>query len=484
MNMLTLAVAVPLLAAACCAVIGSVVLRRIVTGVAVATVVAVGVVGLVETSDGQVLATRVGGFPPPFAIVFAADTFASLMLVVFSVIAAASLAYAALSGEDEAPRYHAAATALLGAAAGATLTADLFNLFVWIEVLLLSSYVLLTYGATGPRVRAGALYVATNFLASTLFLAGVGFVYATAGSVNLGVLRGAAASSDAVAFASLLIVVSLCVKAGLVPVHAWLPRAYPVAPPAVRALFSGTLTKVGVVALFRVVSVLFDGSDTLAMPLLVVAGVTMIVGVLGAVGRSSMGSILSFHMVSQMGYLVMALGLGTGPALAAGVFFLVQYVGVKTGLFLVAATVEVQEGTDELGRVGGLARRRPWLSAVFLVTALSLAGIPPFSGFVAKMSLVRAAFESADHWIAATAIVVSLFTLVSMVKVWNGVFWGDATEPAPRLPRSTAGLLAPAAFFALLTVVLGVGAEGLWSVSERAAGGLVDVAAYAQAVAT
>jgi multicomponent Na+:H+ antiporter subunit D len=486
---LPLAVAIPLLVAAICATVASAGARRALAFAAVASTGAIGVAGLVATADGEVVVAHVGGFPAPFAIPLVADAFSSLMLVVFAVAAACCLGFAALRNEDEAPRYHAAGLALVGAAAGATLTADLFNLFVWIEVLLLASYVLLTIGSTGDRVRAGAVYVATNFLGSTVFLAGVGLVYATAGSVNLGSLQGAAIGSDAVAVGATLILVALAVKAGLVPVHAWLPRAYPVAPAGVTALFSGTLTKVGVVAMYRVVWVLFDGGGSIATPILIVAGVTMVVGVVGAVGRTSMRGILSFHMVSQMGYLVMALGLRSAGAIAAGVFFLAQYIGVKTGLFLSAGAVEAGEGSDELTRLGGVARRRPWLAAVFLVSALSLAGIPPFSGFVAKLALVRAAFEERGYVIAAVAVVVSLFTLLSMVKIWNGVFWGeprtieDAETPpeAARSRRATA-VLAPAAFLAVVTLVLGLGAEGLWVLADRAARGLLDVAAYAGAV--
>ena len=490
---LPLAVAIPLLGAAVCAAVPGRWARRMIVGVCVVVVAAVGIAGLAATSDGQVVVTRMGGFPGPFAISFVADAFSSLMLVVFAVAAACCLAFAAAHGEDAAPRYHAAALALLAAAAGATLTADLFNLFVWIEVLLLASYVLLTTGSTARRVRAGAIYVATNFLGSTVFLLGVGLVYATAGTVNLGSLRGQAASSDAVAIGGVLVLVALAVKAGLVPVHAWLPRAYPAAPAGVTALFSGTLTKVGIVAMYRVVWVLFDGGQALAPVLLGVAGLTMIVGVLGAVGRTSMRGILSFHMVSQMGYLVMALGLRSAAAIAAGVFFLAQYIGVKTGLFLTAGAVHAEQGTDELGELCGLARRRPWLAATFLVTALSLAGLPPFSGFVAKLALVRAALDQAGYWIAAVAVAVSLLTLLSMVKIWNGAFWGTPSErdiadddaspaTASRRRRRTAALVAPASLLAVATLGLGLGAEGLWTLAERAARSLIDTTAYAGAV--
>jgi multicomponent Na+:H+ antiporter subunit D len=482
MNALALAPVVPLVTGAACAVIPNVTIRRILTAAGILTTGAVGVAALIATQGGEVLVSRVGGFPAPFAITLVADAFAALMLVVFAVVSGTSLVFAAVKGEDEAPRYHAAALALVAAAAGATLTADLFNLFVWIEVLLLASYVLLTLGATPARVRAGTIYVATNFLGSTAFLAGVALVYATAGTVNIGELRGAGLDSGAIAIGTTLILIALGVKAAVVPVHSWLPRSYPVATPGVAALFSGTLTKVGIVALYRIVWVVFDGGAPLRTPLLVLAVVTMVVGVLAALGRSSMRGILASHMVSQIGYLLLALGIGTQAAIAAGIFFLAQYIGVKAGLFLVAGAVEAESGTDDLDRVGGIARRRPWLAAAFLVVALSLAGLPPLSGFVAKFALIRAAFLDGTYWLGAAAISVSLLTLLSMIKIWNGAFWGSGRERVESADGAWS-LAAPAMFLAVVTIALGVGAEGLWAITDRAARALTDVAAYSGAVA-
>jgi multicomponent Na+:H+ antiporter subunit D len=484
--LLPLAAVAPLAAAIACPLVGATTARRILASASVAVTAAIGVAALFATGQEPVLVTRLGGFPAPFAIGFVADTLAALMLVVFSTITLVCLAFAAVADEDRAPRYHAGALALLGAAAGATLTGDLFNLFVWIEVLLMASYVLMSLDGARPHVRAGTIYIATNILGSTVFLVGVGLVYATAGTVNLGALQGATAD-PAVGIGIVLVLVALAVKAGLVPVHAWLPNAYPVAPAGVRALFSGTLTKVGVVAMFRIVWVVFDGGSSIAPALLVIAAVTMVVGVLGALGRSSIRGILSFHMVSQMGYLMMALGLGSVAGLTAGIFFLAQYVAVKCSLFLIGGAVEAESGGDELERTGGLAGRRPWLGAVFIVVALSLAGVPPLSGFVAKLALVRAAFVDGGYWIGAVAIGVSLLTLLSMVKIWNGAFWGLPPVPENRTaseggPYRARLIVAPAGALALVTIALGPGAQGLWSLAERGARGLVHAQAYVEAL--
>jgi multicomponent Na+:H+ antiporter subunit D len=439
------------------------------------------------TYDGTVVVSQVGGWPAPFAIPFAADAFTALMLTVSGLMVVTCTAFAIARRDDEHPMFHALALVLTAGVAGAYLTADLFNLYVWVEVMLIASYVLLTLEASPRRLRAGVVYVTANLMASVLLLAGVALIYGVTGTVNLAELAGAAATPGATAVAGVMVLGALGVKASLVPVHGWLPRAYPAAPPAVTALFSGLLTKVGVYAIYRVYSVVFGGAPGLRTPLLVVAALTMVLGVLGAVGRNTMRDILSFHMVSQIGYLLLGVGVFGPAGLAAGVFFMVQYIVVKTSLFLSAGAVEALEGTEDLDRLGGLARSRPLLAGAFAAAALSLAGFPPLSGFVAKLALVRAAFDGGHGWAAGVAVVVSFLTLLSMVKIWNGVFWGKQLDPvADRPPAPSRGrmraILAPAAITALLTVAIGLGAQGLWVMAERAGRMLADPSAFVRAV--
>ena len=227
-----------------------------------------------------------------------------------------------------------------------------------------------------------------------------------------------------------------------------------------------------------------DGFATVAIA---IAAVTMVVGVLGAVGGHGMRSILTFHMVSQIGYLVLPLGLWTRAAIAAGIFYLLQYVAVKGALLLTAAAVDRLEGSDELADLGGLMRSRFWLGIAFLLPALALAGIPPTSGFVGKFLLVRAAFEAGSFWAGATAIAVSLLTLLSMIKIFNGAFWGERpdvaapTRPAPSTLRTRVMVGLPLAV-GVATIVLGIGASGLLTLAGTAADVLVDPTAYLTAV--
>ena len=463
-------------------------LQRTLTWVTLGTVLALSLALLTEVRAGGPLSVDVGGFPRGLAIVLGVDVLSALMLTIGSSMTLVGSVFAALSSEDDHPLFHPLILILWSGVALAFVTADLFNLFVAFEIMLIASYVLLTLRGGARQVRAGVLYVGTNLLASTAFLLGVGLIYGAVGTVNLAAVA-TAVRTDAGAMAGLtILLVAIVAKASLVPLHGWLPRTYVEAPPVVTAIFSALLTKAGVYVLYRLGSVVLVELDGFLTLMLVLAAVTMVVGVLGAVGGHDMRGILTFHMVSQVGYLVLPLGVWTRGAIVAGLFYLVQYVAVKGALFLAAATVVRLEGTDDLGRLGGLMRTRPWLGVAFLLPALALAGIPPTSGFLGKYLLVRAAFEAEAFWAGATAVVVSLFTLLSMIKIFNGAFWGDAPTDADTTASEpsraavtrvrTQAMIAVPLTIGLAALVLGPAAGGLLEVVGDAADALLDPAAY------
>lgn len=450
-----------------------------------ALVLLLGAAFLVATLDGTPLSLNISGWPPGFAIMFAVDAFSALMLCVSAILVLAGLGYAAASGDDADPRFAPLVSLLAAGVYGAFLTADLFDLFVFVEVMLVPSYALLTMAGARPgQVAAGRIYVTVNLLASTVFLAGVALLYGVTGTVNIAELNGAALRSVPVAIAGAVVLTALAIKAAVVPLHGWLPRTYPYAPPAVTLLFSGLLTKVGVYAIMRIYAVLFDGAPQYRWAIMTAALATMVVGVLGAVGEQTMRGILSFHLVSQIGYILLGLALFTTAGIAAAIFFMIQYVLVKAALLACAGAVETAYGTGRLDRLGGLSQCAPLLAAVFMTAALSLAGLPPLSGFVGKLGLVRATFLAGQHVAVAVAIAVSLLTLMSMIKIWGGAFWGDptaATETPAPAPRRAA-LTAPALVLAVPSLVLGIGAQPLLTAATAAATGLVDTATYVRAV--
>ncbi|HVL91097.1 MAG TPA: proton-conducting transporter membrane subunit, partial [Actinomycetota bacterium] len=251
-RLLVLPVAIPLLAAALTLLMRSkLAIQRALSVAASAAVLAFAIALVARTAGGEALAARIGGFPGPFAISFAADTFSALMLTVAALMVLVCTAFAIASRDRERPLLHPLILVLEAGVSGSFLTADLFNLFVFFEVMLISSYVLLTLGGSKSQVRSGTIYVATNLLGSTILLAGVGLTYAIAGTVNMASLASLEDPLRRLAVPGAMLLIAFAVKAALVPVHGWLPSAYPSARPAVAALFSGLLTKVGVYALYR-----------------------------------------------------------------------------------------------------------------------------------------------------------------------------------------------------------------------------------------
>jgi multicomponent Na+:H+ antiporter subunit D len=285
----------------------------------------------------------------------------------------------------------------------------------------------------------------------------------------------------------LLLLVVFGIKAAIFPLFFWLPDSYPTAPTPVTAIFAGLLTKVGVYAIIRTQTLLFapDGPDTL---LLFIAGATMLAGVLGAIAQDDVKRILSFHIVSQIGYMILGLGLFTLAGLAGAIFYIVHHIVVKTTLFLVGGLVEEATGTGALKRVGGLLRSAPVIAALFLVPALSLAGLPPFSGFVAKLALVQAGLAEGRHVVVGVSLVVSLLTLFSMTKIWAGVFWGvPEVAPPKRLEvgerlRSPRWMVAPTAALVLISLAIAGGAGPLYDLSADAAATLLEREPYIRAV--
>lgn len=555
-SLLPLFVAVPLLAGGLLVLAGE---RHRIQSTVMFTVLGVSLVAsvllVIELADGATIAHGAGGWPFGVSIPFAADMFTALMLLTTSILAVVCAWFAEASGFTRQRYFAPLVLILMVGVNGSLLTADLFNFFVFIEVMLLPSYglyVLVTSGRSGLRMIEGIrLYVSANLLASTMLLAGVAFVYGTAGTVNLGELAGMAGEDPAVALSMAIVMLAMMIKAAVVPVHSWLARTYPYTSPAVTALFSGLHTKVGVYAVYRFYAVTFEGDTRWLWIGVLLFSLTMLLGVLGAVGEKGSREILVFHMVSQLGYILLGVALFTELGLTAGIFYLVHHMLVKAALFMATGAVEVRYGTGEIGKVSEVARREPVIAVAFFIAALSLAGIPPFSGFVAKFSLMVGAWEAGEIAAVVVMVLVSLVTLLSMLKIWGGIFWGNPapdpterasakTEPvrpggagapeqggrivtesatAPTAPVVTAAdgeepdrtpvqepkptvapgygppgedavpgrrisgwLAAPAVILAVATVVIGLGAEVLLSLSETAAHNLLDISGYVEAV--
>jgi len=406
-------------------------------------------------------------------------------------VMAVAVAVFALGSLDEGRErfgYYPLFHVLLMGVCGAVLTGDLFNLYVWFEVMLIAAFVLLVLGGERAQLEGGVKYVTLNLISSAVFLAAAGITYGAVGTLNLADLaqRLPLLPHPAVARTlALLLLVAFGVKAAIFPLFFWLPASYHTPPVAVTTLFSGLLTKVGVYALIRVFTLALPIDGTMQSLLLAVAGLTMVSGVLGAIAQHEMRRLLAFHVVSQIGYLIMGLGLASPLALAGAVFFIVHVTLAKSALFLVGGIAQRLRGSGELDRLGGLYRDHPWISLLFLVPALALAGVPPLSGFWAKLLLVQAGLAGLHWWITGTALAVSLLTLLSMTKIWAAAFWSppaDGATASGLAPRQLLLLAAPVAALGLLTVLLGIGAGPAVTLAQQTAAQLLDPAAYVGAV--
>ncbi len=431
---------------------------------------------------------QVGGWQAPFGISLVADFLASIMIVVTAVVAFCAVLYSLVSTPSAHIKfgYFPLLHLLLAGVSGAFLTGDLFNLFVWFEVMLLASFGLLTLGGERAQMEGAIKYVTINLFSSALFLSAIGLLYGSVGTLNmadLAVKLQDVEQQGLVNAIALMFMVSFSIKAGAFPFFFWLPASYHTPIIAVSAVFAGLLTKVGVYALYRMFSLVFTGDIAFTHEILLWVGVlTMLSGVLGAASQFEIRRILSFHIISQIGYMILALAIFTPAAIAGGVFYLFHHIIVKTNLFLIAGLTQMLQGTYELKQMGSLYRQRPWLAALFLIPAMSLAGLPPLSGFFAKFLVIEAGISS-QQWVATgVALFVGLLTLYSMIKIWAEAFWKaqpEANDKAISLPLL--GVI-PVALMAAMTLVIGLYAEPFIQLSQATGEQLLAPATYIQAV--
>ncbi|HUP44070.1 MAG TPA: Na+/H+ antiporter subunit D [Thermoanaerobaculia bacterium] len=467
--------------------------RRTQRAIAVAAslgLLASAIVLLVSVRRVGMIVTEIGSWPAPFGIVLVADLLSALMILVSAIIVVATIIYSLTSIDARHERfgYYPLIMLLMMGVNGAFLTGDIFNLYVWFEVMLISSFVLMVLGAEREQIESGIKYVTLNLASSAFFLTGVGILYAVTGALNMADIARSLPNVTQPALVqaiSVIFLVAFGIKAAVFPLFFWLPASYHTPPAAVSAIFAGLLTKVGVYALIRVFTLLFVQDPEFTHRLiLVIAGLTMITGVLGAVAQNEFRRILSFHIISQIGYMIMGLGIFTRLALAASIFYVLHHIIVKANLFFVSGIVHRIRGTYDLKRLGGIQTLSPMLSLLFLVPAMSLAGVPPLSGFFAKLGLIRAGISAEEYLIVAAAVVTGFFTLFSMTKIWNEAFWKPAPEPRelPEWRGAARAMMVPVGALALLTILIGLGSGWLFSVSLEASDQILDQALYLRTV--
>lgn len=442
--LISLPIVLPLLGAAVTLVLRRTIRgQRVVAGLTLVALLIDTALLLVRVDADGPLAAQAGSWPAPMGITLVADRSSALLACVSAAMLLAVLQYATgqglgmrPGGRTEAGRFVFAPVYLV-LAAGVSfcfLTGDLFNLFVAFEVMLIASYVLVSLNADPDGVRASMTYIVVSLLASGLFVSTVGLVYAATGTVNLADLFAATGELPAGmrnALALMLIAV-FGIKAALFPLYFWLPDSYPLAPSPVTAVFAGLLTKVGVYAIIRTQAIAFPDVHPVTGPvLLVAAGATLLFGIFGSIAQNEIKRVLSFTIVSHIGFMIMGLGLFTVAGIAGALFYVVHHIVTQTTLFCVEGLIERRTGISAMDRISGLATSSPLLGLLYALPALGLAGFPPTSGFIGKAALVRAGVEIGSWPIVVVALIVSLLTVYAMARVWGIVFWGSPSDTVP-----------------------------------------------------
>jgi multicomponent Na+:H+ antiporter subunit D len=466
-------VLVPLATALLIVLVGQrLVLRRLVSLAGVVALVAATLALLVEVAEAGRVAVALGGWPLPFAIELAADRLGAALALVTALLGLAALLQQ-MSGADpgaESPTLHALVHGLLAAVCAAFLAADLFNLYVWFELMLIAALGLLAYGGAARHLDACLKYFSLNMVGTLLLLTAVALLYGATGQLNLAALSAADLPPATVA----LLLVAFLIKAGAFPFFAWLPASYHTLPSPVLALFGGLLSKVGVYAVLRTLGDLYHEAPPVFYETLGwIAVATMVAGVLGAAYHWDLRRVLAFHIVSQIGYMLLGVALASAAGAAATLFFTLHNILAKASLFLIAGIAWRAAGHYDLRRIGGLLAGRPGLAVLFGVSALSLVGVPPLWGFWAKLDLIRETLLQGRYLWGGTALAVSALTLYSMTKIWIEAFWKP--HPEGRDTGAVAGLgPAYAAVALLVALLLGVGLapEVLVRFSEAAAASL------------
>ncbi len=435
-------------------------------------------------------AVQMGNWPAPFGISLVADRLSAGLVAAggFAALAVAIYAFAGIDESRERFGFHVLFHLLLMGINGAFVTGDIFNMYVWFEVLLIASFVLLVLGNDRAQLDGAVKYVGINLVSSACFLSAIGLLYGLTGTLNLADLSESMAPVREAGLGpaiAMLFLIGFGIKAALFPLYYWLPASYHTPPAPIAAIFAGLLTKVGIYSLIRVFTLLFPNpSGYTQAVLLVVAGATMLLGVFGALVQRHVLRLLAFLVISAMGYVVMGLGFFTTLGLAGAVFYVLQDIPVKTTLFLIGGLMERETGTTDVGEMGGLYHHRPLLATVFIVPAFSLGGFPPFPGFWGKLTLVQAGLAEERWIIVGVALLVGLLTLLVVAQIWGRAFWQFVEEPFRDVdPLGTRTLLnGPVVVLALALFVLGCYAEPVFAFSYEAAATLTNPEPYVQAV--
>lgn len=462
-------------------------LQRVLSVITLFAVMITSMLMMLHIHQHGILTMQLGNWQAPFGIGIVADMFSTLLIITTSIVGICCVLFAfkTIEKEREEHYFYALFLFLISGVIGSFLTGDLFNLYVFFEVLLLASYVLVTLGGKKVQLREAMKYVIINILSSVLFLVGIAYMYSITGTLNLAHIsvRIAEAGQDGfVTTVAILFLLVFAVKAGLFLFY-WLPGSYSVPPTAVSAAFAALLTKVGIYAIIRMFTLIFYHEPQITHVIIgVLAALTMILGGIGAIGYWEIEKILTYNVVIGTGFILAGLAAFTHNGLLGATYYLIHDMIIKALIFLIGGVIVFLTGTNNLKQMSGLIRTHPYLGWMFFIAALSLIGIPPLSGFVGKVFITRGTFEADLFWLGIIGLLASLLILYSIMKVFMNAFWGETLLSEEEEYGSTKGVMIAISILTLLTVALGIGPEIIQPYVETAVNALMNPEVYIDAV--
>jgi multicomponent Na+:H+ antiporter subunit D len=447
--------------------------------------------------NNGIAAMQAGSWEAPFGITLVADTLSATLVLLTGILGFAVSIFAAGSIVNARvrfgffPIFHF----LLMGICGSFLAGDIFNLYVWFEIIIISSFVLLTIGGEKAQIEGAVKYFTLNILASIIFLTAIAVLYGLTGTLNMADLSQKIAlleNKSLVNICAVIFFVGFGIKSSVFPLYFWLPASYHTPPHAVAAIFGGLLTKVGVYAMIRVFTLIFTLNPFLENLIIVIAILTLFSGGIGALVQKNLQKVFSYLIICHIGFMIAGLGMGTAIAIAGAVFYMIHDIVVKANLFMVGGLLYRINGTNNFNKMGGMYAKMPLMSLLMAIPLFSLVGIPPLSGFWPKLSLIIAGLEGQNYLLIGFILFATFITLFIIAKVWAEVFWKEKKSvdiPTKHFRyfekhslQEKIMIVTPIVLLAGVSLYIGFGAGHIQALSERIGLELTDVSGYIEVV--
>lgn len=463
-------------------------LQRWISGLSMLLTVIISLVLVQSVFTNGVQTLNLSNWKAPFGVIFVIDMLSALLVLTTSIVAFASVLFAfrSIGAETEKFYFYSFFQFLITGVMGSFITGDIFNLFVFFEVMLMASYALIIIGGRKIQFHETPKYILVNVISSALFVTAIAFLYSVTGTLNmadLSVKVAEAGQGGLLTVIAILFIVVFGIKGAIFPLYFWLPGSYQAPPTIITAIFGGLLTKVGVYAIMRTSTLIFNQQPEITHQFIgILAILTIVVGAIGAIAYWDIKQIIIYNIIIAVGVILFGLSVNTPVAIEGSIFYLVHDMIIKVALFLLAGAVIVVTGTSNIKKMGGLIKFHPLLGWLFFVAAMALVGVPPLSGFVGKILILQGGFENGNYIGSAVVLISSLLVLYSMMKIFMNVFWRETVLRKEDEKGSTKGLLLPCALLVVLSIFYGIGSEWIYQYVEQAVAVLVDPSIYVESV--